>query len=648
MANDAVGSFFDLLDVFEQIGEHGYRIGRVSSGEDSDWEDYGENEAEVDRHFRRRVRLERSTSQGTGDIDDDDEPVDDEAYDRFRASVERASNILEEVAHEAGSCFGDRTLVSAHKAKRVELRARRSAEDPWISIGFLDQPLDAERLLACCDPAPFGDLAKMTTVYDESVRKAFECPVTPDRVQFRVWPQMQTVRSDRFGNKNGSFHNQPFLVDPEDAPDRENSSFGETSQECTKQAFFHGWDALLPQMEEFLGRAFDRRRLELRPYKLNLYAEGGFFKPHVDTPTDGTRMFASLVVGLPVYHESGGELLVHHSDGTSEFSFQTPSLQGKPTSDPDALVQPRIFEVEDETDRKQPETDWYQIAKFRNERSQWDSTKVVYRLPRLLQESKRVRRIEPQGEPIVTFPWAAFYSDCVHEVLPVGKGFRATITFSVLDPAEKGSENAWPFRNSRFDHPWFKRETISRAPLSPERALEKGRDFWKAIEAVFERDCFCDGLGIVLKHCYTGSACDSTSDPSAWDRLKGEDSSIGNLVRRPPAGWKSAVLPIVRQNRQERDLTESDLHSYEDIVCAARLSDLRNVLARKRATDLPSAVHFFRFGNSWGRLLRRNVDRGAEYTGNESRASSVDKVYYTTAVLLWKESLLAETKTTTL
>ena len=45
-------------------------------------------------------------------------------------------------------------------------------------------------------------------------------------------------------------------------------------------------------------------------YKLNIYARGGFFKAHVDTPRS-ERMFGSLVVCLPTQF-TGGELIVRH------------------------------------------------------------------------------------------------------------------------------------------------------------------------------------------------------------------------------------------------------------------------------------------------------------------------------------------------
>ena len=50
--------------------------------------------------------------------------------------------------------------------------------------------------------------------------------------------------------------------------------------------------------------------LKAELYKLNIYARGGFFKAHVDTPRS-EKMFGSLVVCL-LTQFTGGELIVRH------------------------------------------------------------------------------------------------------------------------------------------------------------------------------------------------------------------------------------------------------------------------------------------------------------------------------------------------
>lgn len=57
------------------------------------------------------------------------------------------------------------------------------------------------------------------------------------------------------------------------------------------------------------------------PYKLNVYGKGGFFKSHVDSPTE-PGMIGTVVVALPSEHE-GGELIVDKK----EISFSSKSKE---------------------------------------------------------------------------------------------------------------------------------------------------------------------------------------------------------------------------------------------------------------------------------------------------------------------------------
>ncbi|EJF57978.1 hypothetical protein DICSQDRAFT_68006 [Dichomitus squalens LYAD-421 SS1] len=57
-------------------------------------------------------------------------------------------------------------------------------------------------------------------------------------------------------------------------------------------------------------------------YKLNVYGEGAFFKPHRDTPR-GKKMFGSLVVVFPTAHEGGALVLRHRGD---EWTFDSAAM----------------------------------------------------------------------------------------------------------------------------------------------------------------------------------------------------------------------------------------------------------------------------------------------------------------------------------
>ena len=61
--------------------------------------------------------------------------------------------------------------------------------------------------------------------------------------------------------------------------------------------------------------------LKAELYKLNIYARGGFFKAHVDTPRSD-KMFGSLVVCLPTQF-TGGELIVRHSKQEIKYDWSS-------------------------------------------------------------------------------------------------------------------------------------------------------------------------------------------------------------------------------------------------------------------------------------------------------------------------------------
>ena len=126
-------------------------------------------------------------------------------------------------------------------------------QDNW-SGEFALSNLPLDEFLEYCNPAPFGDITEMKTVLDPEVRLAYE------------------IESARF-----KVHRSPGMM----------------------QIRAHIDDKLAP------GRC-----VKLDPYKVNIYGEGGFFKPYVDNPSDH-NMIGTLVICLPSPHK-GGELLVNH------------------------------------------------------------------------------------------------------------------------------------------------------------------------------------------------------------------------------------------------------------------------------------------------------------------------------------------------
>ena len=145
-------------------------------------------------------------------------------------------------------------------------------KEHWLEYKLADLPV--EELLKYCSPAPFGDLRKMKTVLDSEVRLAYE------------------IETERFKIDSSA---RGLEVVPEGI--------------CIEK---HIEDTLTPG-----------RYVNLDRYKVNVYSEGGFFKPHADSPS-GDEMIGTLVLCLPSPHK-GGELCVSHDGLEHVFDFSNHS-----------------------------------------------------------------------------------------------------------------------------------------------------------------------------------------------------------------------------------------------------------------------------------------------------------------------------------
>ncbi|KAJ1549465.1 hypothetical protein HK405_002630 [Cladochytrium tenue] len=113
-------------------------------------------------------------------------------------------------------------------------------------------------------------------------------------------------------------------------------------------------------------------------YRLNVYTAGGHFGPHVDTP-HSSNLVGSLVVWLPTPHD-GGELVVRSRGANAKetvFDWSTDKART-------AMIAAPISQTID---------------------SGSSQTGCIF--------------------------WAAFFSDCEHEISPVKDGFRITLVFNL-------------------------------------------------------------------------------------------------------------------------------------------------------------------------------------------------------------------------
>eukprot|EP00026_Physarum_polycephalum_P004229 Phypoly_transcript_04246.p1 GENE.Phypoly_transcript_04246~~Phypoly_transcript_04246.p1 ORF type:complete len:721 (+),score=97.05 Phypoly_transcript_04246:173-2164(+) len=358
-----------------------------------------------------------------------------------------------------------------------------------INCGTL-KDLNVELIKNMCTPAPYGDLKTMTTKIDPNVRLALEC----DSNRFTI-----------------------------------NIFLGEVS-------------------EYIRAKLNSNKPIELKPYKLNIYEPGGFFKEHVDTPVNPGDMIGSLVVCLPSEHE-GGELIVSHNGVSKTFDFA----------------------------------------------------------------------INSGNKNVVQ--WAAFYSDCIHEVKPVTKGTRITVTFLIEN---KKDPNDWERRPPQFN-PTVVRNFFC-GPSDMEKNVTRAKNI---VEILNDLPASIVKIGLFLSHKYTATAM-------RMETLKGSDKV---LVDKLGAKWDYYLTSVIYNEYRKRYMDQyTDMYIDQNCrggaVYAFSMEDLKFLCGKgPRPDHILTRVPFI-MSTQKGRLLYHNEDEGAEHTGNDSRPAESDSVYFHATVIL--------------
>jgi hypothetical protein len=403
------------------------------------------------------------------DIDDDSSHDDEPAPKERKLDPSGIiSSILQKLVGQI--IFSTEGLFRVNDSMALNLHT--SSKTTSVPINNLKNHIDT--VLSHCEESPFGDLKSQKTVVDKNIRLAHEC------------------KADRFELGHGF---EEFLI------------------------------KVKKQIESEL--LDDKHSIVLQPYKLNVYGQGGFFKPHVDTPVDPARMIGSLVICLPVPHQ-GGDLVVNH--------FNRQNIHE--------------FAMDDD-----------------------DDCDLIH--------------------------WAAFFSDCVHEVKPVVSGNRITVTYSILEqlaqeqtyvPATKGL-----LQSAILDHE-------------------------------------SQQIGIVLSHKYTHAAIDSIvlkdTDKKLWDMLVDMNSV------------KIELLPVACRIEKYGDYYDRTISTKIYPLRQCDIDYLKSIHGNSASGVVcPEIsyreVEFFYMGG--GHELLGEVDAGAEFTGNEARPASSDYLYYNVAIMIDKK-----------
>ncbi|KAL0480360.1 hypothetical protein AKO1_007073 [Acrasis kona] len=78
------------------------------------------------------------------------------------------------------------------------------------------------------------------------------------------------------------------------------------------------------KLDEMFKQEFARSTVHIKPYKLLVYEQGQFFKPHRDTQRD-KHQFASIVLFLPGVSYTGGDFIIRHMGKEKVYNFQDPN-----------------------------------------------------------------------------------------------------------------------------------------------------------------------------------------------------------------------------------------------------------------------------------------------------------------------------------
>lgn len=496
--NDPIKTFLTLSQVINSACAHGAKLGSVlktldpHSSLESDEPSVEESESSQknSQSSENQVSAEEDHSMESPKVGDKRSSVFDDTKVAKKQKLgssytvgTRIKDLLADLYHYKPFALGGTVEIPDNSSYSLFIQSK----DDQVPCGEICN-LDYEKILEYCSVAPFGDLKTLATVVDTNVRNAFELEASKI-----IWK--------RYDSWNKAYERVTYSL----------SMF----------------DSILFSIQ----RQFGDNTLTLVPYKLNIYKTGGFFKQHVDTPTDGEKMIGSLVVCFPSKFQ-GGDLIISHGDCNFKANFD---------------------HVNDKT-----------------------------------------------------ITWAAFYSDCIHEVKPVTDGMRVTLTFSII----KSDDRHIVFSNSNT--------IITRAPQLP---YQLERPINTLISLL--REINIPKVGFLLSYKYTFKGLSA-------EILKGTDQYVYNGLTN--AGFKCSLIPVVRHYYHvygmegEEDVLSNDVYRFTE-------DDINHLLGKtERPVVEDSDIPFFEI--SAGSRLLHSHQQGAEHTGNSSEPDVTDNLYFSAALVV--------------
>ncbi|XP_038068084.1 uncharacterized protein LOC119737665 isoform X1 [Patiria miniata] len=213
--------------------------------------------------------------------------------------------------------------------------------------------------------------------------------------------------------------------------------------------------------------------------------------------------------------------------------------------------------------------------------------------------------------------WAAFFSDCVHEILPVKSGHRITVTYNIIRKKPSWSES------------WFGSCKNQSFFSGPEVAADQNATLDNIVSDVHKigQKKNLEQLGIFLRHMYTMSAL-------AEGNLKGLDQVLcDGLASRGLTCHRLTVLVHEKEEMPDED-GETYLDGRRKVFAFSR----EDMLYVNRQGPKPQHAGWkdVEFIKDWskGKVLVDRKERKPRNCGNYTDPGEVDQLYFQSTVII--------------
>lgn len=239
--------------------------------------------------------------------------------------------------------------------------------------------------------------------------------------------------------------------------------------------------------------------------------------------------------------------------------------------------------------------------------------------------------------------WAAFYSNCIHEVKPVLEGNRVTITYNIIQLKDLKSR----YRSTiKWEPPPAVDETFETSVSSPSLTTETLNNVDNELEKIRKQKSTTGSpskIGFFLKHKYIPNGLQQSM-------LKGEDKALFDFLVGKQ--WKCELKNVLSRYQTEviyLDGEDAELDEWHQVYefnllppTAYASYDTDSALYGRYRTKVQFKFRKWRFGipfidayrkESDTQQLRNNEGHGA-WVGNEVDAVGVDKIYLESVIIV--------------